>query len=122
MCDILLIEDSLAQAIAFQLLLERAGYRVAVIADGAVGWRRAYAQHPRLILLDIDLPSLTGYQVLRRLKRDPHTASIPVIMLTHRDHVISVERALSLGADDYIFKDDAPHALCAAVAQALTSG
>lgn len=119
MSDILLIEDSIAQAISFQLMLEREGYTVAVVADGAAGWRAACSEHPRLVLLDIDLPSLDGYQVLSRLKRDRRTARIPVVMLTHRDNVMSVERALSLGADDYLFKDDAPLELCSTVAQAI---
>lgn len=117
--DILLIEDSQSQAVRFQLMLERAGYAVQVIADGADGWRQAGELHPRLVLLDIDLPSLDGYQVLSRLKRDRRTCDIPVVMLTHRDNVVSVQRALDLGADDYLFKDDAPYELCATVAQAL---
>jgi DNA-binding response OmpR family regulator len=119
MCDILLIEDSTTQALGFQLLLERQGYSVIVVADGAAGWRAACAAPPRLVLLDIDLPSLDGFQVLSRLKRDRRTASIPVIMLTHRDNVNSVERAISLGADDYLFKDDVPYELCAIVEQAI---
>jgi len=122
MSDILLIEDSTAQATCFQLMLERAGYSVQVVADGAAGWRAAYATSPRLVLLDIDLPSLDGYQILGRLKRDRRTAAIPVVMLTHRDNVNSVERALNLGADDYLFKDDAPYELCATVAQAIQCG
>jgi DNA-binding response OmpR family regulator len=72
-----------------------------------------------MILLDIDLPSLDGYQVLGRLKRHRRTAPIPVVMLTHRDNVDSVQRAIDLGADDYLFKDDATLELCATVAQAL---
>lgn len=116
---ILLIEDSLSQAVYFQLLLEGAGYQIEVAPDGAAGWRRACALHPCLILLDIDLPSLNGYQVLARLKRDRRTAMIPVVMLTHRDNVTSVEQALALGANDYLFKDDAPYELCATVAQAI---
>lgn len=119
MCDILLIEDSQSQAIRFRLMLERAGYSVQIVADGAAGWRSACADPPQLILLDIDLPSLDGFQILGRLKRDRATASIRVVMLTHRDNVSSVERALSLGADDYLFKDDAPYELCATVAQSM---
>jgi DNA-binding response OmpR family regulator len=119
--DILLIEDSPSQAVRFQLMLERSGYTVAVVGDGAAGWRQACAEHPRAILLDIDLPGLDGFQVLGRLKRDRRTARIPVVMLTHRDNVTSVQRAIDLGADDYLFKDDAPYELCAIVAQALAA-
>jgi CheY-like chemotaxis protein len=117
--DILLIEDSVSQALQLQLLLQRAGYRVTLASDGLVGWRTACAQLPRLILLDVDLPGLDGFQVLARLKRDPATANIPVVMLTHREHIDHVERAIALGASDYLFKDDGDRHLGAVVAQLL---
>ena len=119
MSDILLIEDSQSQAMRFRLMLEREGYSVDIVADGADGWRAACAHPPRLILLDIDLPSLDGFQILGRLKRDRSTSGIPVVMLTHRDNVDSVQRAIDLGADDYLFKDDVPYELCATIAQAI---
>jgi DNA-binding response OmpR family regulator len=117
--DILLIEDSPSQALRFRLMLQKDGYLVDIAADGAEGWRRACDEHPRLILLDIDLPSLNGFQVLARLKRGRATADIPVIMLTHRDHIQNVTRALELGANDYLFKDDAAFSLSAAVSQVM---
>lgn len=117
--DILLIEDSPSQALQFRLMLERAGYQVQVAFNGIEGWRAASALHPHIILLDIDLPVLDGFQVLNRLKRDRTTKDIPVIMLTHRDHVESVQRALDLGADDYLYKDDAAVELLPVVKQAL---
>ena len=117
--DILLIEDSPTQALQFQLVLQRAGYRMRVIADGAEGWRTACADLPRLILLDVDLPTLDGFQVLARLKRGRATAKIPIIMLTHREHVSNVLQALDLGADDYLPKPDALALLQGAVEQLL---
>lgn len=117
--DILLIEDSSAQALCFRLILEAEGYHVLVIADGAAGWRQVTITPPRLILLDIDLPSMDGFQVLSLLKRDRRTTRIPVVMLTHRDHIVSVEPAIALGADDYLFKDDVHYALCTTVEQQL---
>lgn len=117
--DILVIEDSPSQALWFKLLLQRARYRVSIATDGAAGWRQACIDPPRLILLDIDLPSLDGFQVLLRLKRDRTTATIPVIMLTHREHISNVLRALEMGATDYLFKDDASAQLCSAVDQLL---
>ncbi|GEM_PF-1249159 len=119
--DILLIEDSPSQALRFRLMLQRASYHVDVAVDGADGWRQACAHPPRLILLDIDLPTLNGFQVLSRLKRGRVTAAIPVIMLTHRAHVSSVLQAIEMGATDYLFKDDAPYSLCAAVDQLLAA-
>jgi DNA-binding response OmpR family regulator len=117
--DILLIEDSPSQALQFQLILQRAAYTVRVVADGGDGWRAAYADRPRLILLDIDLPTLDGFQILARLKRDRATAAIPIIMLTNREHISNVERAITLGADSYLFKDDAVTLLVTSIADLL---
>ncbi len=104
---IMLIEDSPSQALQLRLLLQQfTNYEVRVISDGVEGWRQACAEHPLLILLDINLPSLDGFQILSRLKRNRNTADIPVIMLTTSDSVSDVERAIALGASDYLFKDD----------------
>jgi DNA-binding response OmpR family regulator len=104
--DVLLIEDSTTQALQLRLLLQRVGYHVRIATDGAEGWRLACSSNPRLILLDVNLPLLDGFQVLTRLKRGRNTATIPIVMLTSRDSVADVERAIALGADDYLFKDD----------------
>lgn len=117
--DILLIEDSPSQALQLRLLLERSGYRVAVVGDGAAGWRAAVDHPPRLILLDVELPTLNGFQILLRLKRDRVTAAIPVVMLTDTEHISSVLHALELGAADYLPKPDAAQQLCAVVEQLL---
>jgi DNA-binding response OmpR family regulator len=117
--DILLIEDSPSQALQTRLLLERAGYTVQVADDGAAGWRQAYELAPQMILLDVDLPTLDGFQVLARLKRDRATADIPVVMLTYRQHISHVERAITLGAADYFFKDDPIHQLYVVIKQQL---
>lgn len=119
--DILLIEDSPTQALRFQLILQRAGYSVHVVADGAEGWRVACAELPRLILLDVDLPTMDGFQVLARLKRGRTTAKIPVIMLTNREHVANVFQAIDLGADNYLPKTDALDQLQDAVEQLLAT-
>jgi DNA-binding response OmpR family regulator len=118
--DVLLIEDSASQALRFKLILERAGYHVRIATDGSAGWRMACTDHPRLILLDVDLPSMNGFQVLTRLKRGSATATIPVIMLTHREHVSNVERALDLGAEDYLPKQDALQQICTTVDHILS--
>jgi DNA-binding response OmpR family regulator len=119
--DILLIEDSPSQALQFQLILQREGYLVHVISDGGDGWRTACADQPRLILLDVDLPTLDGFQILTRLKRDRSTISIPVLMLTNREHISNIERALELGANDYLFKDDAATQLRSSVQQLIAT-
>jgi DNA-binding response OmpR family regulator len=103
---ILLIEDSPSQGLQLQLLLQRAGFDVHIETDGVRGWRAAHTTHPHLILLDVNLPTLDGFQVLKRLKRDRSTAGIPVIVLSTSNHVSDVERAISLGIDDYWVKGD----------------
>ncbi len=104
--NILLIEDSPSQAMRFKLMLSALGYEVHLAGDGREGWREACSQHPALILLDFNLPSLNGLQVLSRLKRDISTSDIPVVMLSDNDHTMQVEQALELGAEDYLFKAD----------------
>jgi CheY-like chemotaxis protein len=103
---IIVIEDSHSQALRLRLLLERAGYRVHIATDGAAGLQQAGAQRPELVLLDINLPGMDGFEVLTALKHDAATCHIPVVMLTADDAIDDVERAIALGADGYLFKDD----------------
>ncbi len=119
--DILLVEDSPSQALRTQLMLQRAGYSVRVATDGLEGWRNARVLAPRLVLLDVDLPKLNGFEVLTNLKKHRGTQPIPVIMLTDHDRLNDVERALELGADDYLPKQDAAEQLCAVVQNFLES-
>jgi CheY-like chemotaxis protein len=104
--SILIIEDSASQALRLQLMLQRAGYTVLIAKDGSEGWQQAYMAHPAVILLDVNLPAMNGFQVLAYLKKNHATARIPVIMLTTMDRITDVEEALALGADGYLFKDD----------------
>jgi DNA-binding response OmpR family regulator len=106
MDNILLIEDSPSQAIRLQLILQQLGYEVRLASDGKEGWCTACSTHPTLILLDMNLPSLNGLQVLARLKRDAKTADIPVVILSDSDNILQVEKAIELGASDYLFKGD----------------
>lgn len=103
---ILLIEDSPSQALRFWLLLAHAGYDIRIVGDGREGWKRAREEKPCLILLDLSLPGMHGFQVLSRLKHDRSTADIPVIVLSNDDSVAQVEHALALGANGYLFKAD----------------
>lgn len=119
--EILLIEDSPSQVVLFRGILERANYQVRIANDGATGWYMACLRPPKLILLDVELPTLDGFQVLDLLKHNQLTSKIPVIMLTRYEHISDVERALNLGADDYLPKNDAMLQLCSAVEQLIGS-
>ncbi len=102
---ILIVEDSPTQAQGLSTTLSSYHIRTLVATDGLEGLRAASEHHPSLIILDVNLPLMDGYQVCRRLKRDPNTAHIPVIMLTISDSSDATVQGLEAGADDYIPKD-----------------
>ena len=103
--EALLIEDSRTQAAQIKDTLESVGLRVRVAYDGPDGLRDALDNPPSLIVLDVKLPSMDGFQVCRRLKRNPATQDVPVIMLTEKADPKATMSGLRAGADDYIPKD-----------------
>ena len=86
------------------LMLRSRGYQVSMARNGLEGIEKAKNEHPAVILLDIMMPGIDGYEVCMRLKTDPDTGGIPIIMLTAKEDPESVTRCHSLGADDYIVK------------------
>lgn len=116
---ILCIEDEIdiQEIIAYNL--ERAGYTVTLSDDGIKGLALAQTQSPDLILLDIMLPSLNGMQVCERLKADPKTQLIPIIMLSARSEEADIISGLSKGADDYMIKPFSQAELLARIKVAL---
>jgi DNA-binding response OmpR family regulator len=102
---ILVVEDSQTQALHLQALLEPEGLDVSLADSGRAGLDMVEELLPALIILDLELPDMNGFQVCQRLKEKQETASIPIIMLTrHDDHKTAV-LGLQLGAIDYIPKD-----------------
>lgn len=117
---ILLVEDDPDIALSLRNKLEReGGYEVEVVADGATGLTRATADPPGLVLLDVNLPGMDGFEVCRRLRKDPGTNAVPVIMLTARIGEDDRVRGLDLGADDYITKPFSPKEALARVRAVL---
>jgi DNA-binding response OmpR family regulator len=102
---VLIVEDSTAQAMANRFLLENKGVEVLWAHNGWEGIEMAIEYIPRAIILDIQMPEIDGFEVCRRLKEDPRTAQIPIIMHTTRDHAPDLIFGLELGAVDYIPKD-----------------
>lgn len=103
--EVLLVEDSKTQAAQIKQTLESVGLRVRVAYDGPEGLKEAISNPPALIILDVKLPTMDGFQVCRRLKRNPATQDIPVIMLTEKSDPKATMSGLRAGADDYIPKD-----------------
>ncbi|MDD5109714.1 MAG: response regulator [Patescibacteria group bacterium] len=101
---ILLVEDDefLSELYATKLNLE--GFEVVTAADGKKGLKLAREKHPDLVLLDIILPKMDGFEVLKTLREDPAGKAIPVILLTNLSQRDEVRRGLELGAADYLIK------------------
>lgn len=102
MTRVLVIEDNANLAFGLRNNLEIEGYEVAVAADGDVGLRQARATAPDLVVLDLMLPRLDGFRVLKALRAESFSA--PIIVLTARGDEADKVRALKLGADDYVTK------------------
>ncbi len=101
MPKILVVEDNEMNRDMLSKRLRRRGYQVVVAVDGGEGLELARSEAPDLILMDMSLPVLDGWEATRRLKADPATRSIPVIALTAHAMSEDRERALAAGCDDY---------------------
>ncbi|MBI2056067.1 MAG: response regulator [Candidatus Sungbacteria bacterium] len=101
---ILFIEDESALQRAASTVLTEKGYTVLSALDGELGIAAAKKEMPDLILLDLILPKKDGFEVLKDLKADPATQTIPVIILSNLAESADVERALTLGARTYLVK------------------
>lgn len=101
MARILLVEDNEMNQDMLRRRLERRGHEVLIAADGAIGVTLGRESKPDLILMDISLPVLDGFEATRRLKADPATAAIPILALTAHALTTDREKAFAAGADDY---------------------
>jgi two-component system cell cycle response regulator DivK len=101
MVKILLVEDNEMNLDMLSRRLGRQGYEVVVAQDGAVGLAKAASEHPELILMDMSLPVVDGWEATRRLKADPATSGIPIIALTAHAMAEDKEKAMGAGCDDY---------------------
>jgi two-component system, cell cycle response regulator DivK len=101
MAKILLVEDNEMNRDMLARRLQRRGYGVLIAPDGAEGVAQAQAEVPDLILMDMSLPVLDGWEATRRLKATPKTRSIPVIALTAHAMSGDREKAIEAGCDDY---------------------
>jgi phosphate regulon transcriptional regulator PhoB len=119
MVDVLIVEDEpdIRHLIAHHL--EREGFRCRAVATGAEALRAVRTSTPDLIVLDLMLPEIDGLEVCRRLRGDPATAAVPMIMLTAKRDEVDRVVGLELGADDYVTKPFSPKELVARVRAVL---
>jgi CheY-like chemotaxis protein len=101
MSKLLLVEDNEMNRDMLSRRLIRRGYEVVIAADGEAGLTTAFAELPDLILMDMSLPIVDGWEATRRLKDDPTTRHIPVIGLTAHAMSSDRDKALAAGCDDY---------------------
>jgi len=120
MARILVVDDEphILKLVSFSL--SSAGYQVSEATDGAAGIAVATEMKPDLILMDVMMPLMTGYQALERLKADPETAGIPVVMLSAKSQLYEQEEGLRLGAARYICKPFTPKVLVQMVEEVLS--
>jgi len=112
---VLIVEDERDILEVMSYNLQREGYAVLTSRDGAKGLAMAGKETPDIILLDLMLPGLDGLEVCRRLKGDPQTRNIPIIMVTAKGEESDVVIGLGMGADDYVVKPFGPRELVARV-------
>lgn len=118
---LLLVEDNELNRDMLSRRLQRRGYEVVIAVDGQEGLDRASASNPELILLDMDLPVVDGWEVARRLEADVATRDIPVIALTAHAMVGDREKAIAAGCDDYDTKPIEFRRLLEKIERALAS-
>ena len=104
MKTILIIDDEAEFAATIKMRLEAKGYRVIAADDGNPGLEMARRENPGLILLDLVMARMNGFVVLSELKKDPYTATIPVVILTAKTEAEYILDAKNLGAVDYLSK------------------
>jgi len=108
---ILIIDDDLDTLRLVGLMLQRQGYQITAATNGQQGLEKAFEETPQLILLDIMMPDMDGYEVARRLRADPKTVDIPILMFTAKTQLDDKVAGFEVGADDYLTKPTHPSEL-----------
>ncbi len=120
MANILVIDDNADLLRMLKLILqERGNHEVVLSSDGADGLSRALASPPDLAIVDVMMPGITGYDIVRRLREQPRTAELPILILTARGQMIDRQTALQAGANDHMAKPVTPKALLEKVDELL---
>ncbi len=120
MTKILIVDDSPTELHVLTQILEREGYQTITARDGEEGIEVAKSEQPDLILMDVVMPGINGFQATRRLTRDIKTRQIPVIIVSTKGQVTDREWGMRQGAFSYLVKPIEPSGLIAQVRLALT--
>jgi DNA-binding response OmpR family regulator len=101
---VLVVDDDADTRLLMRMMLAGAGYDVALAADGERGWKSLSEILPNLLLTDIMMPNLDGFGLLQRVREDPRTHALPVILLSAKSSTDDISRGFALGADDFLTK------------------
>ena len=116
---ILVVDDEPDLLELVHYTLTRTGYQVCCVKSGEEALAQVQSHPPDLIVLDVMLPGMDGLEICQRLKREPRTAAIPIVMLTARSEEADVVTGLEIGADDYLTKPFSPRVLSARIKAVL---
>lgn len=111
MISVLIADDDTDIRDLVQFKLEQAGFEVTAVDNGLAALSAARRDPPDLVVLDVMMPGMSGIDVCQELRRDQHTAGLPIILLTARAQEGDVEIGFGVGADDYIVKPFSPREL-----------
>ena len=117
---VLIIEDHPSTSEMLSNVLELEGIEAISAYDGNSGIEKAESKKPDLILLDIMMPEMSGFEVCQKLKQDPATSKIPIIIVSVRTEEENIQKGLSLGANEYVPKPFDPFKLVELVKKYLT--
>lgn len=117
---ILVIEDDPATTRLVDYSLRHHGYQVITSSNGLEGIRKAQSESPDLIILDVMLPGIDGFEICNRLRADPATAKIKILMFSAKTQETDRQTGIRVGADDYLTKPAAPAEIVARVEKLLT--
>src|SRR5512146_1371917 len=112
---ILIVDDDLDTLRLVGLMLQRQGYQISAATNGQQGLDKAFDEDPDLILLDVMMPDMDGYEVTRRLRQHPSTMETPILMFTAKTQLDDKVIGFEVGADDYLTKPTHPSELQARV-------
>ena len=116
---ILVIEDDPATSRLVDYSLRHEGYQVITSSNGLEGIRKAHSESPDLIILDVMLPGMDGFEICHRLRSEPATAKLPILMFSAKAQEIDRDTGIKVGADDYLTKPSAPAEIVSRVAKLL---
>ncbi|MCS6859120.1 MAG: response regulator [Abditibacteriales bacterium] len=119
MPKILVVEDEPENQLAIRVILTVEGFEVVSVEDGRLALQAAQEQQPDLILLDVMMPEINGFEVLAQLRQHETTRGIPVIMLTALAQRADVAKAVEAGVDDYVAKPFEPDDLIERIRKAI---